>query len=67
MERRREAVNHEEISRTERFAIWDEIDISLIDHCLRRSCEERLEAHEAARQLVTELQEAGRKLNAGQP
>ena len=43
----------------------DGIDTSLIDHCLSHNYEERLDAHEAARQLVKELQEAGQKLYEG--
>jgi len=42
------------------------IDTSLIDHCLRLSHEERIEAHESTRQLVKDLQQAGRKFYAGQ-
>ena len=44
-----------------------EIDVSLIEHTLCLSHEERIEAHEAARQLVNDLQEAGREYRAKQP
>jgi hypothetical protein len=42
------------------------IDVTLIDHNLRLSHEERIEAHESARQLVEDLQEAGREYRAQQ-
>jgi hypothetical protein len=42
------------------------IDSSLIDHTLSLSYEERIEAHESARQLVNDLQEAGKKYRAEQ-
>ena len=43
------------------------IDVSLIEHALQLTYEERLEAHEAARQLVRDLQEAGQKYYERQP
>ena len=43
-----------------------QIDISLVEHCLSLSYEERLEAHEAARQLVKDLQKAGQDYYARQ-
>ncbi len=42
------------------------IDLSLVEHHLRLSYEERIEAHESARQLVDDLQEAGRQYRANQ-
>ena len=43
------------------------IDISLVDHMLTLSYEERVDAHEAARQLVEDLREAGQEYYARQP
>jgi hypothetical protein len=43
-----------------------EIDVSLIEHALGFSYEERLEAHESARQLMQDLKEAGRQYYARQ-
>lgn len=42
------------------------IDTSLIDHLLSLSYEERLDAHEAARQLVQDLLQAGQDFYARQ-
>lgn len=42
------------------------IDESLIEHTLSLSFEERIEAHEAARQLVKDLQKAGNEHYARQ-
>lgn len=37
------------------------IDVSLVEHALKLTYEERLEAHEATRQLMKDLQEAGQE------
>ena len=42
------------------------IDISLIEHNLTLSYEERIEAHEAALQLVSDLKKAGQQYYAQQ-
>jgi len=42
------------------------IDTSLMEHMLSLSHEERIEAHEAARQLVNDLHQAGREYYARQ-
>jgi len=42
------------------------IDVSLINHALKLSYEERIEAHESARQLMSDLEEAGRNYYAQQ-
>jgi hypothetical protein len=42
------------------------IDVSLIEHMLSLSYEERIDAHEAARQLVNDLQQAGQDYYARQ-
>lgn len=42
------------------------IDESLIEHMLTLSYEERIDAHEAARQLVQDLQQAGQEYYARQ-
>ena len=43
-----------------------QIDISLIEHILKLSYEERIEGHESARQLVRDLQKAGQEYYARQ-
>lgn len=42
------------------------IDKSLIEHMLTLSYEERIDAHEASRQLVQDLQQAGQEYYARQ-
>lgn len=42
------------------------IDTSLIEHMLTLSYEERIDAHEEARQLVNDLQKAGQEYYARQ-
>ncbi|MCX6127323.1 MAG: hypothetical protein NTV34_21590 [Proteobacteria bacterium] len=42
------------------------IDTSLIEHMLTLSYEERINAHEAARQLVNDLKQAGQDYYARQ-
>ena len=65
MEERLETARKEAPSAAELLERETGIDISLIEHCLGLSHEQRLESHESARQLIRELQEAGRKLYAG--
>jgi hypothetical protein len=43
------------------------IDTSLVEHMLTLSYEERVDAHEAARQLMEDLLEAGQEYYARQP
>ena len=49
------------------LAVEAPIDISLTDYSLRLSHEERIENHESALNLVTDLQEAGKTLHETQP
>lgn len=42
------------------------IDVSLVEHTLTMSPEERVDSHEAARQLVKDLQNAGKAHYEGQ-
>ena len=42
------------------------IDVTLVAHLLSLSPQQRIEAHEAARQLVRDLQAAGQELYARQ-
>jgi hypothetical protein len=42
------------------FPLVGERDLSLIEHTLRLSYEERIQAHESTRELVKDLMEAGR-------
>lgn len=43
------------------------IDVSLVEHSLSLSYEERIDAHESARSLAEDLKEAGRQFYASQP
>lgn len=42
------------------------IDLSLVEQMLRMSYEERISAHESARELVNDLLEAGREYRANE-
>jgi hypothetical protein len=53
-------------SETQDQAMSQGIDVSLVEHLLTLSYEERLDAHESARQLVNDLMQAGRNYYARQ-
>ena len=59
-------MSKEKSKQTEILDPGPQIDISLVEHCLNLSHEERIEAHEAARQLVKDLQKAGQDYYARQ-
>lgn len=51
---------------SESIELPKQIDTSLVDHLLTLSPEERLDAHEAARELIRDLQQAGKDYYATQ-